>query len=430
MTSPMRKVLALSALVTFAGCTCNRTSPGGGEGGAPTASASNAATQASGPAIFSAPIGASHGAGGAVYFAGFVAARNVFELTKIDPDGSTAWSVDTVSNVHWSSDSDVHVFASPENGAFVLARGTRGGKLVREIVSVDAAGKLRGPAEPMKSDACATASGVASLKENGEHATVVMRDFAGGAPHDLFPLRAAGDHELLCGDHAVFGVTHDDALTLERSGAPPIVLANDHDDAEDVEEVAAADDFAAVSVQDSTLSLRSVVGDKAGAWKKIGKLPASADVAVLDADASDLYVIYTEETHEGSCIGGGSPSRLSAMHVPRAGGDAHAHALGMLTCDSDDGPFFTGFLHKNGAARFVVAWPERRPPHSGEAPLSALAYVTLEADKVSEVERITIDADAVTEAGCDDSACYAAALMRVEGTDGMVPGPAKILRYP
>ena len=401
-----------------------------GEGGAPVASSSASLSRLLGPAIFSAPIAASHGGGGDVYFAGLIAARNVFELTKIQPDGSTAWSVDAVSDVHWSSDADVRVFASPNSGAFVLGRGTRGGKLVREIVSVDASGKIRAPAEPMKSEACATANGVAALRESGEHATVILRDFAGGPPRDLFSLHAAGDHELVCGDHAIFGVTHDDALTLERSTAPAVVLANDHDDAEDVEEVAAADDFAAVSVHDSTLSLRNVVGDKAGAWKKIGKLPASADIAVLDADASDLYVIYTEETHEGSCVGGGSPSKLAAMHVPRAGGDAHLHTLGTLGCDSDDGPFFTGFLHKNGSSRFVVAWPERRAPHSGEAPISALAYVTIEADKVADVERLTLDADAVTEAGCDDEACYAAALMRVEGTDGMVPGPAKILRYP
>ena len=289
MTSPMRRALVLSALVTFAGCTCNRTSPGAaGDGAAPVASASNGVTEVTGPAIFSAPIAASHGAGGAVYFAGLVAARSVFELTKIEPDGRTAWSADAVSDVHWSSDSDVHVFASPGNGAFVLARGTRGGKLVREIVSVDPSGKLRAPAEPMKSDACAVASGVASLKENGEHATVSLRDFAGGAPHDLFQLRAAGDHELVCGDNVVFGVTHDDALTLERSGAPAVVLASDHDEAEDVEEVAAGDDFAAVSVQDSAVSVRDVIGASAGAWRKIGKLPASADIALLDADASDL----------------------------------------------------------------------------------------------------------------------------------------------
>ena len=289
MTSPMRHVLVLSAVLAFAGCTCNRTSrEAAGDGGAPLAAASSMVTKTSGPAIFSAPIAASHGAGGVVYFAGLVAARNVFELTKIEPDGSTAWSVDAVSDVHWSSDSDVHVFASPDRGAFVLGRGTRGGKLVREIANVDPSGKLRGPAEPMKSDACATASGVASLKESGEHATVTLRDFAGEAPHDLFSLRAAGDHELVCGDHVVFGVTHDDALTLERSNAPAVVLASDHDDAEDVEEVAAGDDFAAVSVQDSTLSVRNVIGNDAGAWKKIGKLPAGADIALLDANASDL----------------------------------------------------------------------------------------------------------------------------------------------
>ena len=35
--------------------------------------------------------------------------------------------------------------------------------------------------------------------------------------------------------------------------------------------------------------------------------------------------------------------------------------------------------------------------------------------------RLLVSADAVADAGCDDDACYAVALVRPEGTDGMAP---------
>jgi len=289
---------------------------------------------------------------------------------------------------------------------------------------------LRAPAEAMSGEACATVDGVASLREENGKSRATMRNFGGGAAHDLFSLRGDGEHEIVCGEHAVFAVTHDDAVTFERAGAPPVQLLAEYDTSDDTEEFAAGDDFGFVNVGAGAIAEREVNAQGATPFRALGKLPEGGELVSGDADKNDLYVLYTEDTKDNSCAGGGSPARLNALHAPRSSGDAHTHTLATLACDSDDGPFFTGFSHKNGTSNFVVAWPERRGPKSSESPIAALAYVVLAGDKLSDVKRVAIDADALVDAGCDDDACYAAALVRVTGTDGMVPGPAKILRYP
>ncbi|HEX7665549.1 MAG TPA: hypothetical protein VF407_13580 [Polyangiaceae bacterium] len=425
----MRTSVFVALALAFAGCTCNKSKTDGTSIDAATANGPFPTSTPTGPAIFSSPIAAAHVGKGAVYFVGLVAARGVYELTRVEPNGTAAWSIDAMSDVKWSSDAEVKVFASPGGGAFVLGRGMRSGKLVRELVNVDGTGKIVGAAEPMKSDGCSTLDGFAYLRENGDKSIAATHDFTGAPPRDLFKLKVDGDHELLCGDHAVFALTHDDALTLERAGAAPTVLLGEHDDSDDVEEFTVGDDVGVINVKQGTVSLREIGAQKNAPWKKIAVLPEGAEVGLVDADANDIFVIFTQEAHDATCPNGSQAARLSTLHVPRSGGDAHTHSLGMLACDSDDGPFFTGFSHKNGTSRFYVGWPERRPPESGQPPIANLAYVTFQNDQPSDVRRIAVEADALTDAGCDDDGCYAAALERVPGTDGMVPGPIRILKF-
>ena len=40
------------------------------------------------------------------------------------------------------------------------------------------------------------------------------------------------------------------------------------------------------------------------------------------------------------------------------------------------------------------------------------------------------NADAIADAGCDASACYAVALVREAGGDGMAPEALRLIRYP
>ncbi len=428
----MRTAVFIALLSCFAGCTCNHPSSSSSqanEGGA-SAATSSAAVLPDANAIFSAPIAAAHAKDGAAFFVGYVAARNTFAITRIEKNNLVAWTLDAISDVHWSTDADVHVFAAPDGGAFVVGRGIRNKKFIREIVAITADGKLRAPAEALGGEACATSDGVASVREENGKSRVALRSFAGGAPHDLFSLRGEGEHEIICAEHAVYAVTHEDAVTLEHAGSPPLQLLGEHDTSDDTEEFATGDDFGMINVGSGAVFARDVGTQSAGAWRTLGVLPESGDLVSGDADPSDLYVLYTQDVKDNSCPGGGSPARLTAIHAARSGGDGHTHPLATLACDSDDGPFFTGFSHRNNISNFVVAWPERRGSQSGLPPISGLAYVVLAGDKVSDVKRIAVDADALVDAGCDADACYAAALARVSGTDGMVPGPARIVRYP
>lgn len=432
MTWTMRSALPFAFFLGFSGCTCSHSSSSaGGEAGASSsASSSSGEVSNGGNAIFSAPVAAAHIKGGGIFFGGYVVARSAVALTRLAPGGLTSWTVDAVTDIRWSTDADVHVFAAPDGGAYVVARGIRNKKFVREIAAISADGILRAPAEALSGEVCATSDGLASLRQDDAHVHATMRAFGGGAARDLFAVRTEGEHEIVCGEHAVFAVTHDDAVTLERAGSAPIVLLGEHDVSDNIEEFTAGDDFGVVNVGGGSISVREASAQRVSGWRPLTKLPEGGDVVSADADASDIYALYTEDTRDNSCAGGGSPARLTAVHAPRPSGDAHTHVLATLACDSDDGPFFTGFAHKSGASKFIVAWPERRGPKSGEPPISALAYVVLAGDQVSEVKRVAIDADALVDAGCDDDACYAGALTRPVGTDGMVPGPARFVRYP
>ena len=136
----MRSAFFIAFLFGFAGCTCNRASSSSAtssEAGIASAS-SSAAILPDKNAIFSSPIAAAHAKGGAVFFAGYVAARNAFAITRIEKNNLVAWTVDAVTDVRWSTDADVHVFAAPDGGAYVVGRGIRNKKFIREIATITA----------------------------------------------------------------------------------------------------------------------------------------------------------------------------------------------------------------------------------------------------------------------------------------------------
>ena len=48
---------------------------------------------------------------------------------------------------------------------------------------------------------------------------------------------------------------------------------------------------------------------------------------------------------------------------------------------------------------------------------------------VAELVRTEQPSDALVDAGCDGTRCYAVALARRPGMDAMVPGYARVIRY-
>ena len=161
------------------------------------------------------------------------------------------------------------------------------------------------------------------------------------------------------------------------------------------------------------------------------KLQREDDVVAVDASEHSLLVSFTRDI-PADCKSGTrgkdeSRAQLHALVVPRRGGAETESVLTTAACDTEIGPFFSGFV----GSLWVLGWPERALKKSAiDPPVTGLAFVTLDAGRVSDVQRILVPAEAIVDAGCDRKACYAVALTRPIATDGMAPGTARVLTYP
>lgn len=461
MTEPRRRgsalavasLAVLSLAVTCAlgsGCTC-----GGSGGGGAVASDGAAAPKATSPTStiaqptmesstgFSAPIGAVHANGGAVLVAGLVPSRSVVSLTRLEATGTTAWAKDVLSGVSWAPHASTTVFAAPDGSSYVLWVGIRGGKTVHEIVSVDATGQTRGDlAEEASPNACATDEGVAWVAQDDKGSRrVQFRGWRDAKSRVLFGLRGEGDPLFACGTHRVFPFEEGEGVITLLGGsvqtdageeAKPVTLlsaATSRGDLHDHVEYTFGDDFGVVYPESSgTIAFRELRGENLGPWLRLARrLGDDASLVAADADATTLHVLVTRDSGE-TCPDGTGKTKLTSLRSLRAGGGDAEITLALLPCGGEGGPFWTGFV--NGA--FVVGWTERATSRkdTGAAPIVGLAYVTVDGEKPSEVRRIAAPGDALVEAGCDKAGCYAVALTRPAGTDGMAAGVARVLKYP
>jgi hypothetical protein len=326
----------------------------------------------------------------------------------------------------------------------VLWVGLRGGKTVHEIVSVDATGQTRGDlAEEASPNACATEEGVAWVAQEdkgGRH--VQFRGWRDARSHLLFTLRGEGDPLFACGTHRVFPFEEGEgAITLlgpallhgdaGDEGRPMTLLSSETSRGElhDHVEYTFGDDFGVVYPDSSgTIAFRELRGDALGPWQRLPRrLGEDASLVAADADATTVHVLVTRDSGT-TCPDGSAQTRLTSLRSLRAGGNDGEIVLALLPCGGDGGPFWTGFV----AGSFVVGWTERAAARreTGAAPILGLAYVTVDGDKPSEVHRIATPSDVLVEAGCNKDGCYAVALTRPEGTDGMAAGIARVLKYP
>ena len=66
-----------------------------------------------------------------------------------------------------------------------------------------------------------------------------------------------------------------------------------------------------------------------------------------------------------------------------------------------------------------------------KAPVAGLAHrVVVPTGTLAELVRAEQPSDALVDAGCDGTRCYAVALARQPGMDAMIPGLARVIRYP
>ena len=425
--------LALACLIVVGGCRCNK----GSEGGEPTTERDGASepavteTKENAGAGLSAPIAAVHVGGGQIVVAGLDVPTKTIRVEKIETKGggSVVTSVRTaIEDVKWSSEAKLEMAAAPTGGGVAITwRGQRGGKLGRALVVLGADLAAKGPPVEVAGPSCSTKDALWFTDGKRAHG----RAWAGGVVDIDLPREK--EPSILCGSTKAFAFLEEEDgtsfLPLTKDAKPTQMFDEKHfgdDEQRERGEYTVGDDLGVVRVAVSgALAMRemSVKDGVLGPVKKLRTgVPKDDDVVAVDASPKVVVVFYTEEVPQ-PC----GATKVMAIRVDRASGDETAIELSKGECAREVGPFFTGIL---GDA-VSVSWVERTPVAGmPKASIVALAHGRVPATgAVDAAKRIDLAADAVADAGCDSEQCYAAALERTPGTDGMVPGPIRVFRY-
>jgi hypothetical protein len=446
----MERSVGLAVVLLLAGGSgCKRNAPPSPTtlGPAPVTLASAAASASAGSgAIFSLPIaGARVGSVGAtgttdVVAAGLTVATHAITAARIDASGKPAWTRVAVSDVSWSADAELHAWPITA-GAAIVWRGPVGKKSGHVAVVLAPDGRIvDGPFE-VGAFVCATDDGLAWSEGAPKGATRVhLRTFPiTGAPHEDTGPPMMDDFTLTCGAHRAYVVAEGDEATPTKvwtiggGGAveplvatiPPLTLGRDEErdlfpwaegDELGLVRVASGGEVQAATVHAGALEL--IHADKA-------RVTPEDDVVGVDADPRQVVLVTTHDESD-SCPNGRGGASIHALRIPRqGGGSATSLAITPSACGRDVGPFWT---NTRGRA-LLVAWAERASrPEKTSPPITGLAYRLLQ--EGAATARVAQAADGIADAGCDESRCYAVALVREPGGDGMKPGAMKVLAYP
>jgi hypothetical protein len=325
-----------------------------------------------------------------------------------------------------------------KDGAIVVWRGALDGKVDRWAIAVSERGDVRGAPAPIGSAFCATADGLAWLDRAQQSAAPVrarFRLFGEDAAREAAQFPAEPTPTLVCAEHVVYAIVEDDdrmTVTQLANGdaGAPVALTSSADfpesDAEDDQRIfTSGDDLGVVRVAESgALAVREITRGALGAWKPLkSKLSTSDDVLVAaDADASSIVLVYTRDRSETCKDAAATAKSVHALRIDRATGDERRVDLAVADCNKPVGPFFLEM------DRAIVAWVERAKMTKSSPPIAALSFRSLAAGGAPG--RIEQAADAIADAGCDGAACYAVALVRAPGSDGMSPEALRLVRYP
>jgi hypothetical protein len=395
---------------------------------------------------FSRPIAATVVPGAGVVIAGLVVPSASIVATLVEPGGAARWTTPVLSNVAWSGSSELSVLPAPD-AVIVVWRGLRGGKRVTQAVIVGRDGSVRGDPSELGAAACTTDDMLfwieqarpGTAREGGSSGGVRMRPWGSPVPLGAVPIPEERDPVLVCASHRAFllGEGETDmtatALPLGDAGAG-VTLVRDQDFGADEEdehnELTVADVLGLVRVgRSGSVAVRELDGDRMSRWRRASiKLGPDDDLVAIDGDPRSVLVVITRDASD-RCSGASAVS-VHALRIARADDDADAGAalldLAPYDCAAERGPFWTGVQ----SSSFVVGWAERSHADGGGAPIAALGYRVVGDTPSGEVRRIERSADELVSAGCDRERCFAVALVRPPGQDGMQPEPVEVLAYP
>jgi hypothetical protein len=384
--------------------------------------------------------------------AGLVAAAQVIRVIGFR-QGWPSWTVDILRGAKWAPGAELTLQPAADGVAVVWRDGV-GPLGAGTLVLVGPHGETRGPPVEVGAAACTTAGGVAWIEpRRAGPVRVLARAWADTEPREAAELSSDRSPTLACGARSVFVLGDgDDDLTVDvlvpndPTVRRPALVLRDSDFADEEREHEAftvADDLELVRVGIAGgIATRTVTGDNVPSpWRKLKHaLSDDDDLVGVDGDPSRTFLLFTRDDGTSAASPGrgrnptdarcpaGQSERVRALDVSRKGADVLLE-LAPADCSGQRGPFWvsTGFA---GARGPVLAWVERGA-HAAPAvaPISALAYRVVQPDGIAE-GRVEASADALVDGGCDDAGCFAAALLREPGTDGISPGAVALLKYP
>jgi hypothetical protein len=376
------------------------------------------------------PITAAHSGNGSVIVAGFDAVSKNVRVIRIDASDRVVDDHTVSGDDSGFSVGELRINAHDTEGAFLTWRGMRGEKPVGWLVRLGPTLAPVGETIPVPISSCATRDAI--WFTDGAEAT--SRSFSGAKSTVVLPKDS--DSGLLCGNDRAYALLGDEdrsAILPLGSGGTPLDVYRDKDFSDEEREVAeytVGEDVGFVRVGASgALALREL---RAGTLGPIRKLKTSIgkddDLVGVDASPEFLSVVYARDA-SANCPAAENAeapvaTKLLALRVRRDTFEESTVEIATGKCGVDMGPLFSGAVGKS----ISLAWLEgAAAAGKARAPIVGLAHTKLGPNGAANVERFERNFDAIIDAGCDATRCYAVALSAREADAGAAT--VSVLRY-
>jgi hypothetical protein len=387
-------------------------------------------------AALSLPIAADHDPVGRVYVAGYVAQDNTVDVSLFDAQARLMWHAPALDSLSFTSDAHVDVVAAP-HGVVVIWRGLRHGKRTRVARWVADDGKPAAGTFDVAANACSVGDDLVSIGGKGSGA-VLLKHLPDGVDRSVLSIPEGMDTTLVCGDSTRAYVIEegDDDLAVrpispaDSKTLPRMILLSEDDLGDD--EIREHEDFTTgeslgevVLTEQGHFLLRQVDGTSGSALpKRTLDRTLAADEGFMTADGNKTHVAVVLTRDAGSRCDGDIGTDIVAIDVS-LGTDSKERVVDIAhgECAKDLGPYWVATTEES----LYVAWAVRGPRIGSRAPVEALVVTKL-TDLTSKT--IPLSGEDVLFAGCHADRCAFVALTRPAGTDGMVPGEARVILVP
>ncbi len=421
---------AVATFMLLGGCGSCRSSATSDAGATTTPEAEAKPSAVSAP--LSLPIAADHDRAGAIYVAGLVAARGVVNLSRFEPPGmQLVWSVDVLDSLTYSSDAHIDVVGAAR-GAVVVWRGLRDGKRTRVGRYIGGDGKPATAPFTIGSSACTVSDTLFSIGGKGGGA-LMARHLPDGADQSVFNL-PEGEPTLVCSDgkRALVVEEGEDDLSVRavengKALSRAVLFGPDDfgdDELREHEDFTTGDVLGELALTEKGRLMVRQYGEGVSATKRTLDHVVGPDEDLMAADGTATRVVALLSREANARCDGDLGTDVLAVDLSLTDPAAKERVVDIAhgECGRDLGPYWVA----PSGEWLGLAWAVRGPRSGARAPVEALAWATLG----EPAKTIPLSAEDIVFAGCNAGHCSFATLARLENTDGMAPGEARIVTIP